>query len=97
MRAPEPACQRVLPVAGIQRQKVPWSIPGEGKSGIRGQHPSARTSRAKFMGPANLAGLVIDRLQHALAPQPIIRARPTIGAIRRFVEIDAVGGVGTRR
>src|SRR5277367_6809422 len=84
-----------LAVARIQREKVPLSITREGNSGIRGQHPGAGPPWAKFMGPADLAGLVVDRLQHALAPQSIIRTRPTIGTVRRLVEVDAVGGVST--
>src|SRR5580698_1791297 len=82
-----------LAVAGIECEKVSFGIRSEGKSGIRGQHPGAGTSRAKFMGPADLAGLVIDRLQHALAPQPVIRTRPTVGTIRGLVEVEAEGGV----
>src|ERR1700691_2274287 len=45
------------------------------------------------MGQADLSGLIIDRLQHALPPQPIIRTRPTIGTIRRLIEVDAESGV----
>src|ERR1700679_2159472 len=84
-----------LPVAGIECEKVSQGIRGEGKSGIRGQHAGAGTSRAKFMAPADLAGLVIDRLQHALAPQPIVRTRPTIGAVRGLVEVETVSRVST--
>src|ERR1700729_702598 len=82
-----------LAIAGIECEKVSFGIPGEGQSGIRGQHSGAGTSRAKFMGPADLAGLVVDRLQHALAPQPIIRTSPTVGTIRRLIEVEAEGGV----
>jgi hypothetical protein len=93
MRAPEPAMPKSLARTLFPAQESSRSITGKGKSGIRRQHSCARASRAKFMGPANLARLVVDRLQHALAPEPIIRARPTVRPIRRFVEIDAVGGV----
>ena len=80
---------------GIQSEKVPVSIRGEDKTRIRGQHSSSRTARAKFMCPPKLAGLVIDSFQHAFAPQPIIRARPAVGTIRRLIEVEAIGGVRT--
>src|ERR1700761_5203208 len=84
-----------LAVAGIQGKEITLAIGGEGQSGIRRQHSPAGASRAKFMAPANLTCLVIDGLQHALAPQPIIGACPTVGTVRRLVEIEAVGRVGT--
>src|ERR1035438_6475991 len=79
----------------LQHQKVSRSIAGEGDPRIRRQYACARATGPKFMGPANLAGFVIDRFEYALAPQPIVRTRPTVGTIRRFVEIEAVGGMGT--
>src|ERR1700722_234935 len=82
-----------LAVACIQCEKVSVCIAGEGKSGIGGQHSGTRASWAKFVGPANLSGLVINRFQYTFAPEPVIRACPTIRAIRRFVEVNAVGGV----
>src|SRR5580704_1035714 len=47
------------------------------------------------MRPPDLARLVVDRFNNPLAPQPVIRARQTISAIRWLVEVDAVGMVGT--
>ncbi len=70
-------------------------VPGKGNSGIRGQDACARTSRPKFMRPANFAGLVVDCFQHAFAPEPVVGTRPPVGAIRRLVEINAVAGVGS--
>src|ERR1700733_10264823 len=81
--------------AGIQCEKIPLSISSEDKPRIRGQHPGTRTARAKFMRPPDFARLIIDRFQHTLAPQPIVRTRPTVGTIRRLIEVEAIGRVGT--
>src|SRR5271165_1029904 len=45
------------------------------------------------MAPANLSRLVIDRLDDALAPEAIIRACPSIVAVSRLGEIEAVAGM----
>ena len=78
-----------LSIGGIQRKKVSVRIPGEGQPGIGRQDSRARSSWTDFMAPANLARLVIDRLNDSLAPQSVICARPSIGSIRRLGEINA--------
>ncbi len=53
----------------IQREKVSVSIAREGEPGIGGQYAGARASWPELMRPANLARLVVDCFEHALAPQ----------------------------
>src|SRR5712692_5927355 len=45
------------------------------------------------MAPTNLAGLVIDGLDHTLAPNAVIRARPSVDSIGRFCKVNAVTGM----
>src|SRR5258708_26256611 len=47
------------------------------------------------MRPANLAGLVINRLDHALAPQVIVGAGPAVRAVGWLGKIDAVAGMSS--
>src|SRR5258708_32339462 len=46
------------------------------------------------MAPTNLAGLVIDGLDHTFAPNAVIRTGPPVDAIGWLGEIDAVAGMG---
>src|SRR5260370_36672600 len=46
------------------------------------------------MRPTDLAGLVVDGFDHALAPNAIIRARPPVKSIGRLGKVDAVAGMG---
>src|SRR5947209_20562321 len=43
------------------------------------------------MRPAQLTRLVVDRFQHALTPNRVIRAGPSERSILRLGEIDSVG------
>src|SRR5258708_1337433 len=46
------------------------------------------------MRPPDLAGLLVDGFDHALAPNAIIRARPPVKSIGRLGKVDAVAGMG---
>src|SRR5258708_8139904 len=46
------------------------------------------------MRPTDLAGLVVDGFDHALAPNAIIRARPPVKSIGWLGKVDAVAGMG---
>src|SRR5580658_6482561 len=46
------------------------------------------------MTPTYLARLVINGFDHALAPNAVIRASPSIDSIGGLGEIDAVAGMG---
>src|SRR5580698_6625737 len=46
------------------------------------------------MTPTNLASLVIDSLDHTLAPNPVIRTCPSVDAICRLGKVDSVAGMG---
>src|SRR6266436_719567 len=46
------------------------------------------------MAPADLAGLVIDGLEHARAPNIVICARPSVGSIGRLGKVDAPARMG---
>src|ERR1700733_2921866 len=82
-----------FPCAGLKSKNVASNVAGEGKPRRRGQYTRGRRSLAELMGPLNLASLVVNGLKHALAPQVIICARPTVGAIGGFCEIKAIAGV----
>src|SRR6202047_1656892 len=46
------------------------------------------------MAPADFAGLVIDRLDHTVTPDVIVRARPPVNPIRWLGKIDAPAWMG---
>src|SRR5450631_3906147 len=46
------------------------------------------------MAPTDLAGLVVDGFDHTLAPNVIIRTRPSVDSICRLGEIGAPTGMG---
>src|SRR6202046_3417008 len=46
------------------------------------------------MAPTNLAGLVVDGLDHTPAPNAVIRSSPSVDAIGWLREVDAVAGMG---
>ena len=66
-----------------KRQHVALRVAGEDQAGIGGEHARARAAGAQFVAPADLAGLVVDRLQHALAPHAVVGARPAERRRRR--------------
>src|SRR4051812_3778868 len=45
------------------------------------------------MTPPDFPRLVIDGLNYTFAPQPVIRARPSIISIRRLVEVQTPAGM----
>src|SRR3954464_2478790 len=75
-------------VAGVKREQVAIAVPGDRQPGIRGHH-AGRGTDSQLMAPANLASLVIDGLYYTLAPYVVIRARPSVHAIRGLGEINA--------
>ncbi len=52
--------------------------------------PAPDRSRSQFVRPADLACLVVDRFQHALAPHPVVGAGPAKRAVGRLGEVDPV-------
>src|SRR5580704_10414157 len=46
------------------------------------------------MAPTNLAGLVVNGLDHTLAPNAVIRSSPSVDAIGWLREVDAVARMG---
>src|SRR5277367_3727956 len=46
------------------------------------------------MAPADLTGLVIDRVDDAFTPDTIIGSRPSIESVGRLGKIDAPAGMG---
>src|ERR1700675_1395176 len=79
--------------AGLKRKNVASDVAGEGEPRLSGQHTRGGCSGAELMGPLNLACLVINGLKHALAPQVIICARPTVGAIGGFCKVKTIAGM----
>src|SRR6266852_2576478 len=45
------------------------------------------------MAPTNLAGLVVDGLDHTFAPDAVVRARPAVDSIRRLGKVNAPAGM----
>src|SRR5271156_5994358 len=80
--------------AGVKSKKISPYIAGEGEPGDRGHHSGAWSSASQIMRPPNFARLIIDGLDNACAPQPIIGPGPAVYAIGRFGEINGVTGVG---
>src|SRR6202041_3099590 len=58
------------------------------------QHSRARSLWSKLMAPTNLAGLVVDGLDHTLAPNAVIRSSPSVDAIGWLREVDTVARMG---
>src|SRR2546427_3553445 len=46
------------------------------------------------MAPADLAGLIVDSLDHALAPNAIVCARPSVDSVGRLGKINTPAGMG---
>src|SRR5579871_2002603 len=80
-------------VARVEGEEVPNRIARKGQSRVRGKHAGAVPVVASLVPPANPASLVVDGLDHALAPQTIVRPRPAIYAIFRLGKIEAVAGL----
>jgi hypothetical protein len=59
-----------LSVAGVEYKDVAVRIAGEGHAGIRGQDPCRGRARPELVRPADLARLIVERLQHGLAGPP---------------------------
>ena len=66
-----------LALCGAERHHIAQRVAGEDQAGFGGQDARSGAVRAKFMAPADLAGLIVDRLQHRFAPHPVIGARPS--------------------
>ena len=63
-------------VLGGERKRVAVRIPGKRESGICGQNACTCATFTQFMGPANLARLVVDGIENTLAPETVISACP---------------------
>jgi len=57
-------------IARIERQKISHRVAGKRKTRVGSQYPCAGAFGTKFMAPTDFASLVVDRFQHALAPNP---------------------------
>src|SRR5258708_31877285 len=83
-----------LAVGCVQCHDVSDRVAGEGQSRVRRENPGAGASLAYLMAPANLACLIIDGSDDTSAPETVIRACPSISAVRWLGEVDAVAGMG---
>src|SRR5580698_2182546 len=83
-----------LAVGRIQRQEIAVAVAGKRKSRIGRKH-SGPTFGANVVTPANFAGLIVDGIDHALAPNAIVGASPAINSIGRLGKIDAPAGMST--
>ena len=55
--------------------------------------PAPEPPATEFVGPADLAGLVVDGFEDAFAPDAVVGAGPAEGAVGGLGEVDAVAGV----
>src|ERR1700677_3384775 len=80
--------------AGVESKKIAMDITREGESAGRSHDSRTWRSASQIMRPPDLACLVIDCFDHALAPQTIIGPGPAVSAVGGLGEIDRVTGVG---
>src|ERR1700761_2314259 len=83
-----------LACGSIESKNIAFDVSRESEPSGRCEYPRCRRTYAKRMRPANLARLIIDCFQHPTTPQTVVGAGPTISAIRRLGEVNAVTGVG---
>ena len=81
-----------LASGSVEGYEVIRGVRGEDYVARSAQHPGTRPAWAlPLVAPLGLAGLVIDRLQHALAPTAAIVAAPALGFVLIVVDvIDAI-------
>src|SRR3984957_2433779 len=77
----------------LKNQNILLEISSKQQPRSSSQNPRCGRSRTQLMGPANLACLVINRLDNAFAPHVIVSAGPAVGTVRRFGKVDAVTGM----
>ena len=80
-------------VARAQRERIVRRVAGDRHARRRRQHTRRAGAFTDVVAPANLARLIVDRPQHALAPHAVVRARPSVLAVLGLEEVDAVGVV----
>src|SRR5215472_6939759 len=78
------------PVARAERKHVADRVPGERQSRIRRQNPRTGPSPTEVVRPAGFSGLVVNRFEHCLSVDSVIRTGPAILAVLGLGKIDAV-------
>src|SRR5258708_40050469 len=63
---------------------------GERTPELGREYSGPRRPVAQLVVPADLSGPIADRAQPAFAPQVVVRAGPSVLAMLRFEEVDAV-------
>src|SRR5580658_5290110 len=89
-RRPDACMPKGLAAAGLKREDIPVAVAGDCEPGGRGHHAGARPTLAHFMAPTDFAGLVIDGVDDAFAPQPVVGAGPSVRAVGGLGEIETV-------
>ena len=80
------ACHKRVAGRRVQRDEVLRRAAGE--QHVAGRREQARTrTRVPLVGPAHLAGLVVDRLQHRFGVAAAISAAPSLGILVRIVDV----------
>src|ERR1700722_19749524 len=77
----------------LKNQNILLEISSKQQPRSSSQNPRCGRSRTQLMAPANLACLVINRLDNAFAPEVIVGAGPAVGTVRGFGEVDAITGM----
>src|SRR5207248_1807122 len=77
-------------IARAKRHHISRRVAREHEAGVGRQHARSRAC-AELMIPANLAALVIDRSEYAIAIDAVVRAGPAVRAVFRLIKIDPVG------
>ena len=93
MLCPWPACQSVLPSLVRSASTLPCASPVKIRPESVVSTPAPAPFGAEFVAPLDLAGLIVDGFEHALAPDAVIGAGPSERAVGGLGEVDAVARV----
>ena len=77
-------------IAGAKREDAVGRVTGKRETCVGRQHAGAALATDVVL-PLHLAGLVVDRAQHALPGHAVVGARPSVRSVLGLEEIDPVG------
>src|SRR5262245_47072084 len=80
----------------VERHEVGRRVAGEEDVARRAEQPGANAAAAgPLVAPGDLAGAVVDRLQHRLGPAAAIVAAPSLRLLVVLVLVEVVHAEGT--
>src|SRR4029434_8476091 len=82
-------------IARAQRQRIARGIARERQSGSGGQNTSSTSAATQVVAPASLSSLILARAQDTARVHVVVGPGPSVLAMLRLEEVDAVSVVRT--